>query len=71
MEELEAQVDELNRKMKSYECYQDRLLIYLCQVAVEFERALCSYVLPEVFSRNKKTSSANLARPSSEHAKQQ
>ena len=58
VQELEAQVYELNRKMKSYECDQDRL--YLCQVAVEFERALCSHVIPEVFSRNKRTSSANL-----------
>ena len=62
MQELEAQVYELNHKLKSYECDQDRL--YLCQVAVEFERALCSHVIPEVFSiaRNKRTSSANLDR---------
>ena len=59
VDKLQTQVEELNCRMKSYECDQDRL--YLCQVAVEFERALCSHVIPEVFSRNyKRTSSANL-----------
>ena len=58
VQELEAQMDKLKCKIKSYECDQDRL--YLCQVAVEFERALCSHVIPEVFSNDKGTSSANL-----------
>ena len=58
VQELEAQMDKLKCKIKSYECDQDRL--YLCQVAVEFERALCSHVFPEVFSKDKGTSSANL-----------
>ena len=58
VQELEAQMDKLKCKIKSYECDQDRL--YLCQVAVEFERALCSHVIPEVFSKDKGTSSANL-----------
>ena len=51
-------MDKLKCKMKSYECDQDRL--YLCQVANEFERALCSHVIPKVFSKNKGTSSVNL-----------
>ena len=51
-------MDKLKCKMKSYKCDQDRL--YLCQVAVEFERALCSHVIPQVFSKDKGTSSANL-----------
>ena len=42
--ELQTQVNEL----RVYECDRDKL--YLCQVAVEFERAICSHVLPEVFS---------------------
>jgi hypothetical protein len=44
--------------MKTYEFHEDK--IYLCQIAVEFERALCSHVIPEVFSRDKGTSSVNL-----------
>ena len=60
VQELEAQMDKLKCKIKSYECDQDRL--YLCQVAVEFERALCPHVIPEVFSKDKGTSSANLDR---------
>ena len=60
VQELEAQVNELKCKQKSYECDQDRL--YLCQIAVEFERALCSHVFPEAFSKDKGSSSANLDR---------
>ena len=44
MNELQKQVNEL----KICECDRDKL--YLCQVAVEFESAVCSHVLPEVFS---------------------
>lgn len=58
VKELQTQVDQLKCKIISYECDRDRL--YLCQVAVEFERALCSHVIPEVFSRSKNTSSAKL-----------
>ena len=60
VQELETQMDKLTCKMKSHECDQDRL--YLCQVAVEFERALCSHVFPEAFSKDKGSSSANLDR---------
>jgi hypothetical protein len=58
VEELETQMDKLNHKMKLYDSDQDRL--YICQVAVEFERALCSHVIPNVFSIDKGISSANL-----------
>ena len=48
--ELKAELEELKRKIALYEC--DRGKLYLCQVAVEFERAICSHVLPEVFSKS-------------------
>ena len=47
-EKLQAQITELQRKLAEYKCDQDEL--YLCQIAVEFEQAICSHVLPEVFS---------------------
>ena len=55
---LEAEVKELKRKVADYE--RDRDKLYLCQVAVEFERAICSHVIPEVFSKSKSTASANI-----------
>lgn len=33
----------------------DRDKLYLYEVAVEFERAMCSHVIPEVFSTGKGT----------------
>ena len=50
VEKLQAQVAELKRKVTEYE--RDRDKVYLCQVAVEFEQAICSHVLPEVFSKS-------------------
>lgn len=50
VEELEKRVLTLTKQLQELQS----------QVAVEFERALCSHVIPEVFSRNKRTSSANL-----------
>ena len=60
VKELETQVDRLKHEIISYKCDEDK--VYFCQVAVEFERALCSHVLPEVFSRNKSSSNAKLDR---------
>lgn len=48
LKSLKAKVNELQAHLKAYECDRDKL--YLCQIAIEFERAICSHVLPEVFS---------------------
>ena len=60
VKELETRVDELKHEIISYKRDEDK--IYFCQVAVEFERALCSHVLPEVISRDKSSSNAKLDR---------
>ena len=56
VKQLQIEVNELRHKLADYErgvSNQDKL--YLSQVAVEFERAICSHVIPEVFSRNRNT----------------
>ena len=55
---LQEEVKQLQMRVDDLQRDQDKL--YLCQIAVEFERALCSHVLPEVFSRSKGSSSAKL-----------
>ena len=54
VKQLQIEVNELRHKLADYErgaSNQDKL--YLSQVALEFERAICSHVIPEVFSRNR------------------
>lgn len=48
---LKVQVDDLERKLSLVKIAGDK--IYVCQAAAEFEQAICSEVLPEVFRRNK------------------
>ena len=44
---LQRKVENLEEKVKKYEMDRDKL--YLGQVAVEFEHAVCSHVFPDVF----------------------
>ena len=55
---LQTEVDQLKHKVNVSECDQGKL--YLSQVAAEFERAICSHVLPEVYSNNRNLSNANI-----------
>ena len=48
--ELQAEVAKLKQKLVESESDQDQ--VYLCQVAIEFEEAICTHVLPQVFSNN-------------------
>ena len=48
--ELQAEVAKLKQKLIESESDQDQ--VYLCQVAIEFEEAICAHVLPEVFSKS-------------------
>ena len=52
-ESWENEVNERKCRVAKYEHDRDKL--YLCEVAVEFERAMCSHVIPEVFSTGKGT----------------
>ena len=57
IEELQIQIDKLNSEVerlkgKLAEHERNWGKMYLCQVAVEFEQAICSHVLPEVFSKH-------------------
>ena len=61
-------MDELQKQVKELQTEVDRLKklaenegkVYLSQLTVEFERAICIHVLPEVFSNNRNTSNANI-----------
>ena len=75
-EELEAQVKKLEAQVKQLQTQVKQLQmqlqtesrklaenedkLYLSQVAVEFERAICYHVIPEVYSKDKNASSANI-----------
>ena len=48
----------MKHKLSEYECDWNKL--YLSQVAVEFERAICSHMIPEVFLKNVTIKSANI-----------
>ena len=50
MSEMQKEIDKLKESVKEHE--RNRIKLYLCQVAVEFEHAVCSHVLPEVFKKD-------------------
>ena len=58
VKQLQTQVKQLQTENRKLAENEDKL--YLSQVAVEFEKAICYHVIPEVYSTNENASSANI-----------